>query len=128
MGEKPRVKRRRHPEPTAAGVKLRRGLSTPPSPRYAATFDQSFDDQRAALGFSAESFENLFREVEFRICDDPWLQYSTEVPDSDGIRIVPTRQAFPDIPPLYVYYRFSAELRRVVFLGLSPAWSAGETV
>lgn len=33
-----------------------------------------------------------------------------------------TRYAFPDIPPLYVYYRVDHSRHSVVFLGLHRAW------
>ena len=39
------------------------------------------------------------------------------------------REAFPDVPPLYVYYKIikdSPTEFRVYFLGLSPAWSKDE--
>lgn len=65
-------------------------------------------------------------DVEENLCNYPW-EFSKEVPDSEGIRLFPTRQAHPDIPAMYVYYRVDAERHRVIFLGLGPAWSQGET-
>jgi hypothetical protein len=38
-----------------------------------------------------------------------------------------TRDAFPDIPPLYVYYRVKEQPNRIIYLGLSRAWSQDET-
>ena len=40
----------------------------------------------------------------------------------------PTRMAFPDIPPLYVYYRVEENPNRIVYLGLSPAWTHDEAI
>jgi hypothetical protein len=40
--------------------------------------------------------------------------------------MLPTRYPFPDIPPLYVYFRVEQRPSRIVFLGLSPAWSRDE--
>lgn len=102
-------------------------MSSSPSPRFAPSYEPSFDTHRAGLGLSGANFDHFFREVEFYVCDDPWMQFTEEVPDSDGIRMLSTRQAFPDIPPLYVYYRFEPEAGRVVFFGLSPAWSQVDT-
>jgi hypothetical protein len=34
-----------------------------------------------------------------------------------------TRDAFPDIPPLYVYYRVEEQPNEIIYLGLSRAWS-----
>ena len=38
-----------------------------------------------------------------------------------------TRDAFPDIPPLYVYYQVKERPNRIIYLGLSRAWSQDET-
>ncbi len=37
------------------------------------------------------------------------------------------RAGAPDIPPLYLYYRVEQDPNKIVFLGLSPAWSREET-
>ena len=47
--------------------------------------------------------------------------YSVPVPEGEGIRMYATEHAFPDIPPLYIYYR--PEDPYITFLGVSPAWS-----
>jgi hypothetical protein len=95
-------------------------------PRFDARFEASFDQQRRGLGLGGENFDFFFKAVESYLGDYPW-EYSTEVPDSNGIRMLPTRQAFLDIPPLYVYYRVEQDPNKIIFLGLSPAWSAAET-
>jgi hypothetical protein len=64
-----------------------------PSPRYAANYEPSFHVDVRELGFSAKNFDALFRRSEFEICDNPWLSYSGEVPESEGMRILPTRAA-----------------------------------
>ena len=96
------------------------------NPRFSASYEPSFEAHRVALGLSGPNFDYFFRDVEAYVCDYPW-QYSTPVPDGDGVRMLPTRDAFPDIPPLYIYYRVEVDPNRVVFLGLSAAWSQSET-
>ncbi len=66
------------------------------------------------------------RYVEDYLGDYPW-EYSEEVPDSEGIRMLRTRDAFPDIPPLYVYYRVEEQPNKIIYLGLSRAWSQEES-
>jgi hypothetical protein len=78
------------------------------------------------MGLAGPNFDHFFKEVEDYLGDYPW-EYSEEVPDSEGIRMLPTRMSFPDIPPLYVYYRVEQNPNKIIFLGLSPAWSADET-
>lgn len=102
-------------------------MSSSPAPRFAPVYESSFDTQRTDLGLSGANFDHFFRRVEFRVCEDPWMEYTEEVPDSEGIRILSTRRAFPDIPPLYVYYRVERLPEKVIFLGLSRAWSQSET-
>jgi hypothetical protein len=99
----------------------------PGHPRFAPCYEPSFDADRAALGLHGADFDGFFCDVEIAIGDYPW-QYSEEVPDSKGIRMRPTREAFPDIPPLYVYYRVEKQPNKIVYLGLSSAWSDAETV
>ena len=41
--------------------------------------------------------------------------------------MLPTRGGFPDIPPLYVYYRVEQNPNKIIYLGLSPAWSSDES-
>jgi hypothetical protein len=96
-------------------------------PRFEPYFETSFDADRAALGLSGRPFDYFFRGVENYLANYPW-KYSEEVKDSGGIRMLPTRDAFPDIPPLYVYYRVEQDPNKIVFLGLSPAWSQSETL
>lgn len=102
-------------------------MSPAPSPKYGANYLESWHEDVRALGFSAKHFDSIWREPEFRLCDDPWMQYTQEIPASEGMRIMPTRQAFPDIPPLYVFYRFNGETQKVDFCGLSPACRESET-
>jgi hypothetical protein len=99
----------------------------PGHPRFAPCYEPSFDADRAELGLIGRNFDYFFQGVETALGDYPW-QYSEEVPDSDGIRMRPTRDAFPDIPPLYVYYRVEQQPNKIIYLGLSRAWSQDETL
>jgi hypothetical protein len=94
-------------------------------PRFAPCYEPSFDHDKAELGLAGPNFDHFFRSVEVYVGDYPW-EYSKEVPDSDGIRMLPTRRAFPDIPALYVYYRVEQNPNKIIYLGLSPAWSQAE--
>lgn len=103
-------------------------MSEPPGhPRFEPYYEPSFIADRAALGFGGPNFDSFFSAVETYLGDYPW-EYSVEVPESEGIRILSTRRAFPDIPPLYVYYRVEENPNRIHYLGLSPAWSQEESV
>lgn len=95
----------------------------PGHPRFAPCYEKSFEHDRHALGLSGANFDHLFRHVENFLGDYPW-QYSEEVPDSEGIRMLPTEEGFPDLPPLYVYYRVEQNPNKIIYLGLSQAWSA----
>lgn len=97
-------------------------MPEPEQPRYAPVYEPSFDGELRALGLGGPSFDYFFREVEAQICTYPW-ENSTPVPDGDGIRMQGTENAWPDIPPLYLYFRVEQDPNRVVFLGVSPAWS-----
>lgn len=94
--------------------------------RFEPHREPSFDADRAELGLSGSDFDHFFQSVEDHLSDYPW-EYSEEVPDGEGIRMLRTRDAFPDIPPLYVYYRVQEQPNRIVYLGLSRAWSQDET-
>ena len=99
----------------------------PLHPRFEPSHERSFASQRAKLGLAGENFDHFFRAIENFLGDYPW-EYSDEVPNSQGIRMLPTRGGFPDVPPLYVYYRVEENPNKIVFLGLSPAWSREDAV
>jgi hypothetical protein len=99
----------------------------PGHPRFAPAYEATFEQHRAALGLPGQNFDYFFHDVERHLGDYPW-EYSTEVPNGRGIRMIGTRDAFPDIPPLYVYFRVEVDPNKIVFLGLSPAWSVIETI
>jgi hypothetical protein len=42
--------------------------------------------------------------------------------------MIRTREAFPDIPPLIVYYRVEERPNRIVYLSLSRDWSNAEAI
>jgi hypothetical protein len=105
-------------------------MALPFGPEFAPVYEAGFRADREALGLGGANFDHFFRDVERQILDYPWI-YSTEVPESGGTLMRATRDAFPDIPPLYVYYKVVKIDRaryRVHFVGLSPAWSAAETM
>ena len=98
----------------------------PGHPRFEPQYEPSFDADRAELGLGGSDFDHFFRSVEDHLGDYPW-EYSEEVPGGGGIRMLGTRDAFPDIPPLYVYYQVKERPNRIIYLGLSRAWSQDET-
>jgi hypothetical protein len=98
----------------------------PLHPQFTARYESAFEEDRRRLGLAGLNFDYFFGEIESHICGYPW-EYSREVPASGGTRMLKTRDAFPDIPPLYVYFKVNANERRIAFIGLSEAWSASET-
>jgi hypothetical protein len=96
-------------------------------PPFEPHYEASFDADRQALGLSGSNFNFFFETVERYLGNYPW-KYSEEIPNSGGIRMLPTRDAFPDIPPLYVYYRVGQQPNKIYYLGLSPAWSKTDVV
>ena len=97
----------------------------PLHPRFRPDYQPSFQIHRRELGLAGPNFDHFFRAVESFLGDYPW-EYSTLVPASEGMYMLPTRRSFPDIPPLYVYYRVEQKPNKVIFYGLSPAWSQAE--
>jgi hypothetical protein len=91
-------------------------------PRFEPLYEPTFTAHRARLGLTGSNFDYFFGAVEKLLGDYPY-KYSEEVPESEGIRVLPTEAAFPDIPPLYVYYRVEHQPNRIRFMALSPAWS-----
>ena len=98
------------------------GVNAPSEEPFQPHYEPSFMDCRRTLGLSGPDFDHHFEAVEKGLCRFPWLE-NESVPEGDGIRIRPTRERAPDLPPLYVYYRIELNPRRVVFFGLSRAWS-----
>lgn len=82
---------------------------------------------RVELGLSGENFEYFFQDVERILRDYPRVG-SVAVPGGQGILMRATLDAFPDIPPLYIYYRVKENPNAIRFFGLSPAWSEAETL
>ena len=97
----------------------------PLHPRFTPCYEPDFDADRKSLGLTGKNFDHFFRNVENNVCDYPW-EYSKEVPDSGGARMRETRGDYPDLPPLYVYYKVNVAENRIRFLGLSPAWSKAD--
>jgi hypothetical protein len=92
---------------------------------WSADYEADFYADRKRLGLSGRNFDYFFRDIEQAVLDYPW-EYSEEVPESGGTRMRLTRDAFLDVPPLYVYWKVNAEECRVRFVGLSPAWSKAD--
>jgi hypothetical protein len=90
--------------------------------KWDADYEPAFYADRRNLGLGGRNFDYFFRDIEKEVLDYPW-EYSKEVPESGGTRMRLTRDAFLDVPPLYVYYKVNAEDCRVRFVGLSRAWS-----
>lgn len=97
----------------------------PGQPRFAPCYEDSFDADRRALGLSGKNFDHFFNDIEAHAGDYPW-EASAEVPNSGGIRMMPTECTAPDIPALYVYYGVQTAPNRIIFLGLSIAWSRAD--
>ena len=103
-------------------------VSEPRDDRFEPQYEPSFAECRARLNLSGAPFDHFFADVEDAFCKDPYFASET-VPEAQGIRIRPTRESFPDLPPLYVHYRIKRDPNRIVFFGLSRAWSnPGETL
>jgi hypothetical protein len=98
----------------------------PLHPRFTARYEPAFEEDRKRLGLAGSNFDYLFSEVESHVYDYPW-EYSRGVPASGGTRMLRTRDAFPDIPPLYVYFKVNAAERRIAVIGLSEAWSSTDS-
>ena len=95
-----------------------------PSSSFEPYYHGDFIEHRRRLGLAGTNFDFFFKDVEQAILEYP---YGDEIPDSGRTIMRETREAFPDVPPLYVYFKLDAENRRVLFLGLTQAWSAPDT-
>jgi hypothetical protein len=96
-------------------------------PTFEPHHEPTFEAHRARLGLTGAPFDYFFSAVEKLLGDYPY-KYSEEVPDSEGIRMLPTQAAFPDIPALYVYYRVRRQPNQIIYVALSPAWSKADVV
>jgi hypothetical protein len=93
-------------------------------PSFEPYYHAAFIEQRRRLGLAGTNFDFFFKNVEHAILDYP---YGDEIPDTGGTMMRETRETFPDVPPLYVYFKLDTDNRRVLFLGLTQAWSAVDT-
>lgn len=100
-------------------------MAFPFGPNFYASYEDQFTADRKNLGLGGPNFDHFFREVEANILDYPWIN-SKVVPDSGGTLMRETRYSFPDVPPLYVYYKVNPETGHVRFVGLTEAWSADD--
>jgi hypothetical protein len=96
-------------------------MSGPPGhPPFEPRHEASFAEDRRALNLHGPDFDHFFADVERTLRDYPYLE---SVAVEEDIRMRQTRSCAPDLPPLYVYYRVQENPNRIVFLGLSQAWS-----
>lgn len=86
--------------------------------------EPSFEEDRAKFGLMGRDFDYFFSKIEDYVDANPW-NYSAEVPGGEGIRVLPTMAAFPDIPAFYLYFSIAQEdgFNEIHYLGLSPVWS-----
>ena len=90
----------------------------PGHPRFEPRYEPSFVADRVALGLGGSNFDYFFKEVEDHLADYPTIS-ATKVLEHEEIWMLRTQSAFPDIPPLFVYYRVEERPNKIVFLGLS---------
>jgi hypothetical protein len=103
-------------------------MSGPPGhPPFEPIYEPSFAEARARLGLSGASFDSRFADVERHLADYP-RSSATKAPEHEGIWMLRTKEAFPDIPPLIVYYRVTEQPNRIVYLSLSPDWSKPDVI
>ena len=89
---------------------------------FEPVYHAKFEAHKVALGLSGPNFDHFWRKVEKQLGNYPY-NYSEEVPDGEGMRMLPTADMFPDIPPLYVYYRVEHQPNKIHYWALSRAWS-----
>lgn len=77
-------------------------------------YHERYEADRISLGLGGPNFDYFFEPVEREALQYPW-EFSIEVPESGGTRMRATREAFLDIPPLYVFYKVDATACRIVF-------------
>jgi hypothetical protein len=97
-------------------------VTYPFGPDFQPAYDKAFLDDRRELGLHGSNFDFFFEQVESQILNYPWIN-AREVPESGGVLMRETRGLAPDLPALYIYYKVSKDPPRILFLGLSRAWS-----
>jgi hypothetical protein len=99
-------------------------MSGPPGhPPYEPKYEDTFLEDRVSLGLTGGDFDHFLEDLRRVLRHNPYAE-SVEVPDGEGIRMLPTYRSFPDIPPLLIFYEVEEDPNRIVFLGISPGWSA----
>jgi hypothetical protein len=94
--------------------------------RFVHIQETSFASARTEVGLAGRNFDHFFEKVEASLDSNPWF-YGTEVPDGDGLLVIPTTDAFPDLPASYIYFRADPDAGEVRYVGISPAWSRNDT-
>lgn len=103
-------------------------MSGPPGhPPFEPIYEPSFADARSQLGLSGANFDSFFKDIERHLADYP-RSSATKAPEREGVWMLRTREAFPDVPPLIVYYRVNELPNQIIYLGLSSDWSNAETI
>jgi hypothetical protein len=94
----------------------------PGHPRFEPHYEPSFAEDRATLRLSGSDFDYFFADVENYLADYPTVSSTSVIPHED-IWMLRTRSGFPDLPPLFVYYRVEELPNKIIYLGLSRDWS-----
>jgi hypothetical protein len=103
-------------------------MSGPPGhPPFEPRYESSFAEARTRLGLSGANFDNFFGDVERHLADYP-RSSATKAPEREGVWMLRTKDAFPDIPALIIYYRVEERPNTIVYLDLSPDWRNADTI
>jgi hypothetical protein len=86
--------------------------------------EPSFVEDLRRSNLTGPNFAYFFAKVEDSLDTNPWF-YGTEVPGGDGLLMIPTADAFPDIPASYVFFKtdVASNPSEIRYYGLSPVWS-----
>lgn len=97
--------------------------------RFVHIQERSFAEDRESAKLTGRNFDYFFEKVEDSVDSNPWL-YGTEVPGGEGMLMLPTTEAFPDLPACYIYYTavLEDELAEIRYFGMSPIWSQADVL
>jgi hypothetical protein len=92
---------------------------------YTIEWGEGFKRSLARLRLTWRQWEELGgkKGIEDFLALGPYEEEGTEeMPDTDGARLVPTKDKAPDLPELLIAYRVDPIARHVTVLGANPAW------